>query len=115
MFCIEEFHSLVPKPNIGLMHNTIKKALPHFNLKILMRTGRSYGINYMIAPNEPFSDDVPGTIKTGITTWCALKQITLGCSHGNLPAAADIPSGFKGRCIRGWLYATPIYRGLKVK
>lgn len=99
MFCIEEFHSIGSAKNIGLMHNTDKEGSAAFQFKILMRTGRSYGINYMIATQRATSDDVPGTIKTGITTWCAFKTNNPGdAAMANLPAAADIPSGLRGRC-----------------
>lgn len=99
MLVFEEFHSLVNNKNLNFHMNLEKQNTTAGQFKNIMRIGRSFGFNVVIATQRATSDDVPSSIKPGLNTILAFRVTNPGdASMANLPHAQDIRSHNRGRC-----------------
>lgn len=102
----EEFASVCNSPEIMFGENHhIEGTLAH-KLKEIARTGRSFGINILIASQRATYTEIPNDLKVGVSNILAHK---LGSSNDasafNLGHAADILSTQRGRSAyeEGWV------------
>jgi len=103
---IEEFHAIPNHPSINFAMNSYKDGSAAWQLKQLMRIGRSLGVNFMLATQRGGPSDIPSDLKPGIKNMFAFKMTNSGDAAGlNLPLAVDIPTGRPGRCAYedGWM------------
>lgn len=104
--CIEEFHAI---PNSEYMKYSFKSDQPGtaaYQFKELMRVGRSYGVSVLLGSQRATPDDIPSSLKPGLTQMMAFRVNNPGDAAAmNLPQAADIRSEMRGRCAYegGWM------------
>lgn len=97
---IEEFHD-VPNNEIVKYHlNSDRENSPAYQLKMILRIGRSYGITMLAATQRATADDFPSSLKPGITQQMSFKVNNPGDAAAiNLPLAVDIKGDQRGRCV----------------
>lgn len=95
----EEFHALVNNKNLNFHVNLERQGTTAGQFKNIMRIGRSFGFNVIIATQRATSDDVPSSIKPGLNTILAFRvNNPSDAAIANLPQAQDIRSQNRGRC-----------------
>ena len=100
MLCFEEFHALVNHKQINFQMFIEKPGTAAFQFKNLMRVGRSMGFNVIIATQRATSEDVPTSLRPGLSVIMAFRVNNPGdAAIANLPGAADILSSQRGRCV----------------
>jgi hypothetical protein len=97
--CFEEFHAVPNSEYIKFSFKCDNPGTAAYQLKELMRISRSYGYSFHCASQRATPDDVPSTIKPGLTTLMAFRVNNPGDAAAmNLPNSADIRSDQRGRC-----------------
>jgi DNA segregation ATPase FtsK/SpoIIIE-like protein len=100
MLCFEEFHALINHKQINFQMNIDKPSMAAGQFKNLMRVGRSMGFNVTIATQRATSEDVPTSLRPGLSIIMAFRVNNPGdAAIANLPGAADILSSQRGRCV----------------
>jgi len=100
ILCIEEFHAIPSAPQVKFHMNVDRHGSTAYKMKELLRVGRSYGISMMAATQRATTDDVPSTLKAGLSQTMAFRVNSPGdATAANLPEAASISKNQKGRCI----------------
>jgi len=99
VLAIEEFHQ-VPNSEYVKFHSTVDNpGSVAFQIKELMRVGRSYGLTLIAATQRAVADDFPSTLKVGISQMMAFRVSNINdVSALNLAHAGDIKTGNPGRC-----------------
>jgi hypothetical protein len=99
VICFEEFHLIPNSEYIKFGYKVDVVGSAAYQLKELMRISRSYGFTFHFGTQRATPEDVPSTLKPGLTTMIAFRVTNAGDAGAmNLPQAADIRSEQKGRC-----------------
>lgn len=99
VLCFEEFHALTNSKQINFQMNIDRPNTAAYQFRNFMRVGRSVGCNTIIATQRATSEDIPGSLKPGLTLFMAFRVNNPGdAAIANLPAAADIRANQRGRC-----------------
>jgi hypothetical protein len=97
--CFEEFHVVPNSEYIKFGYKVDNVGSAAYQLKELMRISRSYGFSFHCGTQRATPEDVPSTLKPGLTTMMAFRVMNQGDAGAmNLPQAQDIRSEQKGRC-----------------
>lgn len=97
---VEEFHKIPDSAEVKYSMNVDRPGSCAAQLKDLMRIGRSYGISFVLASQRATADDVPSSLKPGLTMLMAFRVNNAGDAAGiGLDKAADIKMDQRGRCI----------------
>lgn len=100
IFAIEEFHAIPPAKEVKFHMNVDRPGSTAYKLFQLLRVGRSYGVQMMAATQRATSDDMPSTLKAGLSQTMAFRVNAPGdATAANLPEAAEIRKEQKGRCV----------------
>jgi len=95
----EEFHSIPNSEYVKFPFMVDNQGSVAFQLKELMRVGRSYGLTLLAATQRAVSDDFPSSLKAGISQMMAFRVNNINdVSAMNVAHAADIRPGNPGRC-----------------
>lgn len=99
MICIEEFHKIPTSPFVKFNMKVDSEGSVANKMKELMRVGRSYGIAFMFATQRGTAEDVPTSLKPGLSVMMCFKMSTPGEAGAlNLPHANKITNEQRGRC-----------------
>lgn len=99
MICIEEFHKIPTSPFVKFNMKVDSEGSVANKMKELMRVGRSYGIAFMFATQRGTAEDVPTSLKPGLSVMMCFKMSTPGEAGAlNLPHANEITNEQRGRC-----------------
>lgn len=99
VLAMEEFHNIPNSEFVKFSYMVDNQGSVAFQMKELMRVGRSYGLTLIAATQRAVADDFPSTLKAGISQMMAFRVSNLGdISAFNLPHAGDIQPGNPGRC-----------------
>lgn len=90
MVIMEEFHAVVNDKKVDYRRNENVIGSTANKLKELMRTGRSYGINFMVSSQRATAEDFPTSLKPGLSTMISFKPFPGMASALNLPHADEI-------------------------
>jgi len=101
MMCFEEFAVLSAAKIVRLGELYDREGTSAFQMRHLMRVGRSYGFNVVIATQRATYEDIPSTLKPGLNTFMAFKTNNSGdIQAANLPSnLPEIKSSQRGRCL----------------
>jgi hypothetical protein len=100
IICFEEFHAVPNSEYIKFSFKCDNPGTVAYKLKEIMRISRSYGFSIHCASQRATPDDVPSTLKPGLSTMMAFRVNNPGDAAAiNLPACADIRSEQRGRCV----------------
>jgi hypothetical protein len=95
----EDFHYVPHSDEFKYSYKADSVGTPAWNLKTLMRVGRSYGIYFLLSTSRSTPDDIPSSLKPGLTTALAFRVNNPGDAAAlNLPGSADIRAEERGRC-----------------
>jgi hypothetical protein len=96
---IEEFSFIPQDPVFEYHQNEGDLETPAGRLSYLMRVGRSYGINLVLATQRATSDHIPSSIKTGLKSVLGFR-VNSPTDAAYLEMACDkINSSLNGRCL----------------
>lgn len=99
VLAMEEFHQVPNSEYVKFPYKVDTHGSVAFQMKELMRVGRSYGLTLIAATQRAVADDFPSTLKAGISQMMAFRVSNindvgaLGIAH-----AGDIRPGNPGRC-----------------
>lgn len=99
VLAMEEFHQVPNSEQVKFAYTVDNPGSVAFQLKELMRVGRSYGLTLIAATQRAVADDFPSTLKAGISQMMAFRVSNINdVSALNLTHAGDIRPGNPGRC-----------------
>jgi hypothetical protein len=99
ILAMEEFHNIPNSEYVKFHMKVDQPGTVAAKLKELMRVGRSYGIQLLLATQRAISEDVPSQIKPGITLTMVFRMNNPGEAAGvNVPHAIEIGMEQRGRC-----------------
>lgn len=99
VLAMEEFHQVPNSEYVKFPYSVDTPGSVAFQMKELMRVGRSYGLTLIAATQRAVADDFPSTLKAGISQMMAFRVSNINdVSALNLAHAGDIRTGNPGRC-----------------
>ena len=99
VLAMEEFHQVPNSEYVKFAYTVDTPGSVAFQMKELMRVGRSYGLTLIAATQRAVADDFPSTLKAGISQMMAFRVSNINdVSALNLTHAGDIRPGSPGRC-----------------
>lgn len=99
IICIEEFHKIPNSNYVKFNMQSDREGSIANKMKELMRIGRSYGIAFMFATQRGTAEDVPTSLKPGLSVMMCFKMSNPGEAGAlNLPHANEIMNHQRGRC-----------------
>lgn len=99
VLAMEEFHNIPNSEYVKFAYTVDNPGSVAFQMKELMRVGRSYGLTLIAATQRAIADDFPSTLKAGISQMMAFRVSNVNdVSALNLAHAGDIRPGNPGRC-----------------
>ena len=99
IICIEEFHKIPNSNYVKFNMQSDREGSIANKMKELMRIGRSYGIAFMFATQRGTAEDVPTSLKPGLSVMMCFKMSNPGEAGAlNLPHANEITQNQRGRC-----------------
>lgn len=99
VMAVEEFHSIPNSEYVKFPYKVDTPGSVANQLKDLMRVGRSYGLTLLAATQRAIAEDIPSTLKVGLSQTMAFRTNNPNDSAAlDLSHAQDIPTGMSGRC-----------------
>lgn len=99
ILAVEEFHTIPTSEYVKFSYSVDTPGSVANQFKELMRVGRSYGLCLLAATQRAVADDIPSTLKVGLSQMMAFRVSNPGdVAAMNISHAADIRPGNPGRC-----------------
>jgi len=99
VLAVEEFHTIPSSEYVKFSYSVDTPGSVAFQFKELMRVGRSYGLTLLAATQRAVADDIPSTLRVGLSQMMAFRVSNPGdVAAMNIVHAADIRPGNPGRC-----------------
>lgn len=95
MVCIEEFHSIIGR----LAQERNNPGTAGFHLRMIMRVGRSYGINVLVSTQRATANEFQSWLGAGLSFFMAFRLNNPGDAEAAGLPPADIRANQRGLCV----------------